>query len=110
MTSKYFPSPADCAHHVVFGNIAIRTFAGAHIQLSLVEIPAHGVVDWHSHPNEQMGLMIKGQATFHVGDEVRTLGPGDFYFIPGDVPHRVIGSEEPSQALDVFYPIRPEYQ
>lgn len=108
--SKFFPSPDECGHHVVFGNVPIRTFAGEHLQLSLVDIPANGIVDWHSHPNEQIGLMVKGTATFHIDDEVRTLGPGDFYFIPGNVRHRVVGSNEPSQALDIFYPIRPEYR
>lgn len=108
--SKFFPTPDECGHHVVFGSVPIRTFAGDHLQLSLVDIPANGLVDWHSHPNEQMGMMVKGTATFYVGDEERVLGPGDFYFIPGGVKHRVIGSNEPSQALDVFYPIRPEYR
>lgn len=108
--SRYFPTPAECGHHVVFGSTAIRTFAGDHLQLSLVDIPAGGVVDWHSHPNEQMGIMIKGQAIFYVGDEEKTLGPGDFYFIPGGVKHRVVALDEVAQALDVFYPIRPEYR
>ncbi len=57
-----------------------------------------------------MGMMVKGVAVFYVGDEEKTLGPGDFYFIPGHVRHRVIANDAPAQALDVFYPIRPEYR
>src|SRR5262245_31898571 len=108
--SRFFPTPDECGRHVIFGTVPIRTFAGEHLQLSLVDIPANGVVEWHSHANEQLGMMVSGRATFYVGDEERTLGPGDFYFIPGNVRHRVIGSAEPSQALDVFYPVRPEYK
>ena len=108
--SRYFPDPAECGHHTIFGNVPIRTCAGDHIQLSLVDIPPHGVVDWHDHPNEQMGMVVAGRLTFQIGDEVKTLGPGDFYRIPGGVRHRVEGHEIPSQALDVFYPIRNEYR
>jgi len=108
--SRYFPTPAECGHHVVFGSTPIRTYAGDHLQLSLVDIPAAGVVDWHSHPNEQMGVMMTGRALFCVGDEERELGPGDLYFIPGGVRHRVVPVGGPARALDVFYPIRDEYR
>ena len=107
--SRYFPSPDECGHHTIFGSVPIRTYAGNHLQLSLVDIPAAGVVDWHAHENEQMGIMISGRALFHVGDEVKELGPGDMYFIPGGIRHKVIATDKPAQAFDVFYPIRPEY-
>jgi quercetin dioxygenase-like cupin family protein len=68
------------------------------------------VVDWHCHPNEQMGVMMTGRALFQVGDEEKTLGPGDFYFIPGGVRHRVVPVDGPARALDVFYPVRDEYR
>jgi quercetin dioxygenase-like cupin family protein len=108
--SRFFPSAAECGNHVVFGGTRIRTYAGDQIQLSFVDIPADGLVDWHSHPNEQMGLVVSGQATFFIGDESRTLGPGEFFCIPGGVVHRVVPVDGPVQALDVFYPIRDEYR
>lgn len=108
--SRYFPGPDECGRHVIFGCVSLRTYAGDHLQLSLVDIPAEGVVDWHSHPNEQMGMMIAGRALFHIGDEVRELGPGDFYLIPGNIRHKVVPVGGAGQALDIFYPIREEYK
>jgi quercetin dioxygenase-like cupin family protein len=108
--SRYFPSSAECGHHVLFGHVPARTYAGEHVQLSMVHIPDGGVVDWHAHPNEQMGMVVAGEATFHVGDEVRVLRAGDFYLIPGGVRHRVVAENGPAEALDVFYPIRDEYR
>ena len=108
--SRYFPGPDECGRHVIFGCVSLRTYAGDQLQLSLVDIPAEGVVDWHSHPNEQMGMMITGRALFHIGDEVRELGPGDFYLIPGNIPHKVVPVGGAGQALDIFYPIREEYK
>lgn len=108
--SKFFPASSDCGHLVVFGNVALRTYAGEHTQISIVDIPADGVVDWHQHPNEQMGMMVSGRALFHVGDEVKELGPGDIYWIPGDIRHKVVPIDGPGQAVDFFYPIRDEYR
>ena len=108
--SRYFPSPAECGHHTLFGNIPARTYAGDHLQLSFVDIPVDGVVEWHAHVNEQMGLLVSGRALFHVGDEVKELAAGDLYLIPGGVRHMVVPVGGPAQALDVFYPIRDEYR
>jgi quercetin dioxygenase-like cupin family protein len=108
--SRFFPAPSECGHHTIFATTHIRTFAGEHLQLSLADIPANGVVDWHQHPNEQMGMVVSGTATFFIGDESKVLGPGDFYLMPGGVPHRVEAHDQPVRALDVFHPVRPEYR
>lgn len=108
--SRYFPASNECGHHMIFGTIPIRTYAGDHVQLSLVDMTPGGVVDWHSHANEQIGMMVSGRARFQIGDEDRILGPGEFYFIPGNVLHRVEPVDGPAQALDVFHPIRDEYR
>lgn len=108
--SRFFPSPDECGHHTLFGCVQARTYAGEHLQLSLVDIPPGGVVEWHAHPNEQMGMVTKGRAVFYIGDEERTLGPGDLYLMPGGVRHRVVALDEPVQALDVFHPVRDEYR
>jgi unsaturated pyranuronate lyase len=108
--SNYFASSDQCGHHQIFGNIPIVTFAGEHIQFSLVDMPADGVVEWHSHVNEQMGFVITGKARFQIGDEEKVLGPGDMYRIPGGVRHRVTPVEAPAKIIDVFHPVRDEYR
>ena len=108
--SRYFPEPAERSRHTVFGNVSISTCAGEHLQLSLVDMPAHSVIDWHSHPNEQAGVVLGGRAVFCVGDEEKELAPGDLYVIPAGVRHRVVTAEEPLRALDVFHPVRDEYR
>jgi quercetin dioxygenase-like cupin family protein len=108
--SRYFPTPDEFGRHTIFGNIAIRTCAGEYVQFSLVDIPPGGVVEEHSHANEQMGIVIEGELAFTIGGETRTLKPGDVFRIPGGVPHSVIAGDKPVKALDVFYPIRDEYR
>jgi quercetin dioxygenase-like cupin family protein len=108
--SRYFPRRDQCGHHVIFGNVPITTYAGDHMQISVVDLPADGLVDWHAHANEQMGIVVSGRALFHIGEEVKELQAGDVYWIPGNVRHKVIPTDGPVRAVDVFYPIRDEYR
>src|SRR5204862_577871 len=32
------------------------------------------------------------------------IGPGDVFFIPGGVRHKVVAHDQPVRAIDVFYP------
>ncbi len=54
--------------------------------------------------------MLEGVAEFIVGEERRTVGPGQMWRIPGGVPHQVIAGDRPVRALDVFRPIREDYK
>src|SRR3546814_3105336 len=48
-----------------------------------------GPTPYDGHPaNEQFGLIIAGQLDFRIGSDERvTLGPGDVYWAPKDMPH-----------------------
>lgn len=106
----YFVTRAQCARHEIFPGVAIHTAAGEKMMLSLVEFAPRSVVQPHAHPHEQMGMLISGKLTFTIGDETRTLEPGEMWRIPGGVVHSAVAGDEPVQALDVFYPIREDYR
>lgn len=109
--SRFFPDrAADCGHHTIFGNIPITTFAGEHVQMVVVEMPPHSVVQEHAHPHEQMGIVMAGRAVFTIGGESRELVPGDLYWMPGNVPHKVVTADAPLTAIDFFHPAREEYR
>lgn len=78
--------------------------------LSLVEMEPHAVIAMHSHPHEQVGYMVEGEAVFVVGGETRTVGAGQMWRIPGGVPHQVTAGAGGARALDAFYPIREDYR
>ena len=79
------------------------------MMLSLATLEPHAVVEEHSHPHEQVGIVLEGRAIFIIGGEEKTLGPGDIFRIPGNVRHKVIALEQRVKALDVFHPIREDY-
>lgn len=107
--SKYFPAPGECSRHTIFPGVEIRTAAGEKMMISIVDLSPNSVVEEHSHPHEQVGILLSGRVVFTVGDEVKTLGPGDAWIIPGGVKHKVVVLDEPAKALDVFMPIREDY-
>jgi quercetin dioxygenase-like cupin family protein len=91
-------------------NVQIRTFWGNEMLLSIVDLASNAVVPSHSHPHEQTGTIISGEFELTIAGETRMLKPGDTYIIPGGVEHggRTIGA--PARALDIFSPVRAEYQ
>jgi quercetin dioxygenase-like cupin family protein len=107
--SSFFPAADQCARHTIFPGVHIRTCAAQKMMLSLADLEPRAVVEEHSHPHEQVGMVLEGEAVFIVGGEQRTLRAGDMYRIPGNVRHKVIALEQPVKALDIFYPIREDY-
>jgi len=108
--SQYFVSREQCSRQRIFPGVDIFTACGRHMMLSLVEFEPGAVVEEHSHPHEQVGLLLEGELHFTIGDESRTLGPGEMWRIPGGVKHKAIAGPSPVRALDVFYPIRDDYR
>ena len=109
MMSDVFVDKSECTRWALFPGVEIFTAAAEHMMLSLVELKPGAVVEAHSHPHEQVGMVLEGRAHFFVGDEDKVLGPGDMYRMPGGATHRVVALDEPAKALDIFHPIREDY-
>lgn len=108
--SLYFPTAEEHSTHAIFPGVAVKTCVCENLMLSLATFEPNAVVEEHSHPNEQVGIVLEGRAVFQIGGEEKTLGPGDVFRIPGHVKHRVVALDAPVRALDVFYPVREDYR
>ena len=108
--SSYFPAADECGRHTIFPGVEIRTCAGDRMMVSVVDLAPGAIVEEHSHPHEQVGMLLSGRALFFIGAEQKTLQPGDLYVIPGNTLHKVIALDAPVRALDVFHPVRAEYR
>jgi quercetin dioxygenase-like cupin family protein len=107
--SQYFVQRSECGRHTLFPGVEAFTMAGDKLMLSWIEMEPHAIVERHSHPHEQLGLLVDGTMTFEIGAETKELQPGDMWRIPGGVPHRVVAGASGARALDVFHPVREEY-
>jgi unsaturated pyranuronate lyase len=108
--SQYFFTQRDGARHQLFPGVDAHVVWGTQLMLSLVDLKPHAQVDEHSHPHEQMGMVLEGRAEFTIGGETRVLGPGDTYLMPSGVRHKVIALDKLVRAIDVFNPPREEYK
>ncbi len=107
---SYFVDKKSCKHHQVFPGVDMFTSPCEKMMLSLVEMAPHSIIEEHSHPHEQVGYMLEGEADFTIGDEQMSVVAGQMWRIPGGVVHKVVAGSKPVRALDVFHPPRDDYK
>ena len=107
---SYFADQSSCARHTIFPGVAVYTTHTDRLMLSLVEFQPHAVVEEHSHPHDQMGILIDGELDFTIGGQRQTVRPGQMWRIPGGVKHKAVAGAAGAKAMDVFHPVREEYR
>ena len=78
--------------------------------MAVVDLDPDIALPEHRHENEQLGFILSGSMTMHIGGEVRTLRAGDTYTIPSNVPHDASAGPEGCTVVDVFAPIRADWE
>jgi len=107
---QYVVDKKDCSRHQIFPGVEIFTTHGEGLMLSLVEFQPRAVVEEHSHPHEQLGMLLEGELDFTIGGQASKVGPGGMWRIPGGVKHKAVAGPQGARALDVFHPIREDYK
>ena len=83
---------------------------GEGAMLNLVELAPSAIVALHSHPEEQLGMILRGSMTLKVEGTDHVLEEMDCYTMPGGVEHEGVGGPEGALVLDVFRPVREDYR
>jgi quercetin dioxygenase-like cupin family protein len=105
-----FWNPEDIVSRVLAPGVTAKIASGEKLMFSLVTLAPNAVVPTHSHPHEQMGMMVSGTMEFTIGGETRALSGSEMYFVPGGVPHAAKAGPGGAVALDAFSPPREEYR
>ena len=87
-----------------------RPLFGDGAMLNLIEFEPGAVVPLHSHPHEQLGIVLRGVQVLVVDGVERPLGPLEGYVLPGGVEHSAHCGAEGATVLDVFQPVREDYR
>lgn len=93
----------------IWDGINARLVNGERLSVAVVELDPGAVVQEHSHEHEQLGLVIRGEMTFRIGDETRELGPGETWTIPSNVLHEATAGPTGAVVIDVFAPVREDW-
>lgn len=72
-------------HSSAFGKL----ITGEHIEIGLLRYKAGEGASEHSHPHEQITIILKGRSRVTIAGETFTVGEGEAVHFPPHVPHRV---------------------
>src|ERR1700746_1139778 len=103
-----FDKLASVPEEQITDKIRRRVVSGKQGTMVYWRIKAGAAAAPHKHPHEQFVWMVKGTMDFRIGDEKRTMKPGDVAVIPGGVEHEGYFPED-SEAIDFFAPVREDF-
>jgi quercetin dioxygenase-like cupin family protein len=90
--------------------VTAKALFGEGAMLNLVELEPSAAVARHSHPHEQLGLILRGSMTLTVNGADHVLTEMDAYALPGGIEHEGVAGPEGTLVLDVFRPVREDYR
>ena len=72
--------------------------------------PHHDEQPPHSHPFDQVSLVLAGTMEFDIAEDRYTVATGEVLQIPAGMPHtaRVVG-DDVAYNIDIFAPVREDY-
>ena len=89
--------------------VRARRVQGDRITLAVVELAPNSEVPEHVHENEQLGICLQGSGTFTLDGEVRDIRPGTTWRILANRPHSLVTGPEGAVVIDVFTPVRDDW-
>ncbi len=106
---EFFESWADVPETHV-GNMDRKIFTGKNVMLVRNSIEPRAVVQNHSHPHEQMIIVVSGECDVTSGGETKHFCSGAIISIPSNEEHSVVNTkDERLVAIDIFSPIREDF-
>jgi quercetin dioxygenase-like cupin family protein len=89
-------------------NIRRRMIVGTKEMLVRWEFKKGAIAARHSHPHEQIVVMVQGKLRLIVGDAEAIMGRDDIVVIPPNVPHEAEALED-TVVIDIFSPPREDF-
>jgi unsaturated pyranuronate lyase len=93
----------------VWDGVTVRIVRGERMTLAIAELAPGTMVPEHRHPNEQLGVVLRGSARFTTDRESRELSAGGTYRLLADVPHRVEVGPQGATFVECFAPGRTDW-
>ena len=110
MKTKRFQPLADLRPYAIWDGVTARVVNGDRMTLAAVDLAPNVKVPEHHHENEQLGFVLRGTLVFTIDGDSRELRAGDTYAIPSHVPHNVVAGPEGCTVVDVFAPMRADWE
>ncbi len=86
-----------------------RLVSGKNTQLSFITMDPGSVFPHHIHPEEQMMFVLRGECSEIILDGEQAMKEHDVVRLPSNMVHGAKIGELGCEALDIFWPARPDY-
>lgn len=86
-----------------------RLISGRNTQLSFISMAPGSVFPHHIHPEEQMMFVLRGGANEIILDQEPEMQTGSVVRLPSNMVHGARIGDVGCDALDIFWPARPDY-
>ena len=78
------------------------------MSVGIYALSAGGVDGQSPHDQDEVYVVVRGQACMTIGDETHEVAPGTTIFVPAGVPHRFHDIADELHVLVVFAPAETE--
>lgn len=86
-----------------------QVLVGENVMLCRFTFDPFVVTDVHTHPHEQMTLVVKGKVRFTIDGLTVIAAPGDVLHFPPHNRHGATMLDEEVVLIDIFSPIREDF-
>ena len=86
-----------------------QTVVGQNLMICRLRFAPLLVTPEHTHPHEQMSLVVSGRVRFFVEGEERIASPGDVLHFPANCLHGATMMDEEVVLIDIFTPVREDF-
>lgn len=83
---------------------------GKHTMVSFLTMKAGSTFPLHSHPEEQIMIVVEGYCDEVIEDKVYRISKGDVIWLPSHVKHGAFVRDVDCKAIDVFSSRREDYR
>jgi quercetin dioxygenase-like cupin family protein len=87
--------------------ISLTGFVGDQLMVTHLHFEMGAIGASHSHPHEQLTIVLQGSVQFTLGEESNVLNAGDAVAIPSNSVHGLVALTE-AEVLDIFTPVRAD--
>ena len=105
-----FTNTSNLPRKELCDGISANVVWGEKITLSFADCNPYSTLPPHSHPHEQMGVVLSGKCEFTIAEESKLLQEGDVFLVPSGVEHSAKFLESQTRILDIFSPPREDFK
>jgi len=108
--AEYVTTVSNVPKVALSPEINTQLVLGKNMTLSFSEVPPGAAGAIHSHPHEQMIVVLSGKIDIIIAGKAYRIGVGDVIWVPGGVEHGGMGLDETCRMVEIFTPAREDFE